>query len=196
MYPGKSSYATPKSYAAPPTALTHQPLESPSSATLYSRQQQQQLLHQQSQYQSRQLQQPKPSHSQPSQQQPRTEPSPLLSTLALIPPIGKSMPGLYSTSGFDVLGVLSRVASRANPRTTLGPVDFSCSFLVVVRRPVFLLFSFSGAWLISIPLGCSQVRLANRICLADVLAAHGLRCSRDCRPQLPLPAMWVISPFP
>ncbi|CDZ96450.1 white collar 1 protein [Phaffia rhodozyma] len=48
-----------------------------------------------------------------------------------IPQIGKNMPGLYSSSGFDVLGVLSKVVSRPNPRTVLGPVDFSCSFLVV-----------------------------------------------------------------
>ncbi|KAL7413699.1 PAS domain-containing protein [Mrakia frigida] len=55
-------------------------------------------------------------------------------TLATIPQVGKSMPGLYSTTGFDVLGVLSRVVGRANPRTVLGPVDFSCSFLVVDIR--------------------------------------------------------------
>ena len=55
-------------------------------------------------------------------------------TMATIPQVGKNMPGLYSTTGFDVLGVLSRVVGRANPRTVLGPVDFSCSFLVVVSR--------------------------------------------------------------
>jgi hypothetical protein len=53
-------------------------------------------------------------------------------TMGAIPPIGKTMPGLYSSTGFDVLGVLSRVVTRQNPRTILGPVDFSCSFLVVV----------------------------------------------------------------
>jgi hypothetical protein len=44
-------------------------------------------------------------------------------------------PGLYSTTGFDMLGVLSRVAARKDPKTVLGPVDFSCSFLVVVCPP-------------------------------------------------------------
>lgn len=41
-------------------------------------------------------------------------------------------PGLYSTTGFDMVGVLSRVAARKDPKTVLGPVDLSCSFLVVV----------------------------------------------------------------
>jgi len=44
-------------------------------------------------------------------------------------------PGLYSTTGFDMVGVLSRVAARRDPKTVLGPVDLSCSFLVVdIRR--------------------------------------------------------------
>jgi hypothetical protein len=48
---------------------------------------------------------------------------------------GAVMPGLYSTSGFDMLGVLARVASRPNPRIVLGPVDLTCSFVVVdVKR--------------------------------------------------------------
>lgn len=49
--------------------------------------------------------------------------------------IGPSLadgPGLYSTTGFDMVGVLSRVAARKDPKTVLGPVDLSCSFLVVV----------------------------------------------------------------
>ena len=41
-------------------------------------------------------------------------------------------PGLYSTTGFDMVGVLGRVAARKDPKTVLGPVDLSCSFLVVV----------------------------------------------------------------
>lgn len=48
-----------------------------------------------------------------------------------LPQVGKPTTGLYSSSGFDVLGALSRVVSRPNPRVNLGPVDFSCSFLVV-----------------------------------------------------------------
>ncbi|KXS17110.1 hypothetical protein M427DRAFT_153942 [Gonapodya prolifera JEL478] len=44
--------------------------------------------------------------------------------------------GIYSASGFDLLGVLVRVAQRPNPKIDIGPVDFSCSFLVSdVRLP-------------------------------------------------------------
>ncbi|KAA1472360.1 hypothetical protein DENSPDRAFT_175916 [Dentipellis sp. KUC8613] len=42
---------------------------------------------------------------------------------------------VYSSSGFDLLSILGRVATRQNPRIVLGPVDMSCSFVVVdVRR--------------------------------------------------------------
>jgi PAS domain S-box-containing protein len=42
---------------------------------------------------------------------------------------------VYSSSGFDILSILGRVANRPNPSVTLGPVDMSCSFVVVdVRR--------------------------------------------------------------
>ncbi|KAI9573349.1 hypothetical protein HD554DRAFT_861105 [Boletus coccyginus] len=42
---------------------------------------------------------------------------------------------VYSASGFDVLSILSRVVNRPNPTIQLGPVDLSCSFVIVdVRR--------------------------------------------------------------
>ncbi|KAG8846840.1 blue light receptor [Tulasnella sp. 330] len=44
---------------------------------------------------------------------------------------GSKAPPLYSTTGFDMLGILARVASRPNPTIVLGPVDLSCSFVVV-----------------------------------------------------------------
>lgn len=47
-------------------------------------------------------------------------------------PGGPNMPGLYSTSGFDLVSVLSKVAARKDPKTVLGPVDCSCSFVVAV----------------------------------------------------------------
>lgn len=59
----------------------------------------------------------------------------LLSGPSLPSSFGPSLsdgPGLYSTTGFDMVGVLSRVASRKDPKTVLGPVDLSCSFVVVV----------------------------------------------------------------
>ena len=36
----------------------------------------------------------------------------------------------YSSSGFDMLGVLMRVATRPNPQINIGPVDLSCAFVV------------------------------------------------------------------
>ena len=42
---------------------------------------------------------------------------------------------VYSVSGFDLLSILSRVATRPNPRVVLGPVDLTCAFVVVdIRR--------------------------------------------------------------
>ena len=42
---------------------------------------------------------------------------------------------IYSASGFDVLSIMARVATRPNPTLKLGPVDLSCSFVIVdVRR--------------------------------------------------------------
>lgn len=41
---------------------------------------------------------------------------------------------VYSTSGFDLLSLLARIASRPHPSIHLGPVDMSCSFVVVDAR--------------------------------------------------------------
>ncbi|KZP33915.1 hypothetical protein FIBSPDRAFT_915924 [Athelia psychrophila] len=42
---------------------------------------------------------------------------------------------VYSASGFDLLSILGRVATRPNPKIVLGPVDLTCAFVVVdVRR--------------------------------------------------------------
>ncbi|KAK9764415.1 hypothetical protein K7432_008091 [Basidiobolus ranarum] len=42
-----------------------------------------------------------------------------------------SFPGLYSNSGFDMIGILGRISNRSNPQIDIGPVDMSCAFLVV-----------------------------------------------------------------
>jgi hypothetical protein len=42
--------------------------------------------------------------------------------------------GLYSSTGFDMLSVLAKVATRPNPKIVLGPVDLTCSFVVVDVR--------------------------------------------------------------
>ena len=55
-------------------------------------------------------------------------------TLATQTPGGPNMPGLYSTTGFDIVSVLAKVANRKDPKTVLGPVDCSCSFVVSVSR--------------------------------------------------------------
>ncbi|BGP21026.1 hypothetical protein JCM10213_003208 [Rhodosporidiobolus nylandii] len=56
--------------------------------------------------------------------------------LPVPPPPGGSnnFAGLYSSSGFDMLGVLARVAARPNPQIQIGPVDSSCAFAVVDAR--------------------------------------------------------------
>ncbi|KAH8151696.1 uncharacterized protein LAJ45_04318 [Morchella importuna] len=41
---------------------------------------------------------------------------------------------VYSATGFDMLGVLYRVANRPNPQINIGAVDFSCSFVVTDAR--------------------------------------------------------------
>lgn len=59
----------------------------------------------------------------------------LLSGPSLPSSFGPSLsdgPGLYSTTGFDMVGVLARVGNRKDPKTVLGPIDLSCSFVVVV----------------------------------------------------------------
>ncbi|RDB30157.1 White collar 1 protein [Hypsizygus marmoreus] len=56
----------------------------------------------------------------------------LVSMITAPSPLGMPM---YSASGFDLLSILARVATRPNPRIVLGPVDLTCSFVVVdVRR--------------------------------------------------------------
>jgi len=47
---------------------------------------------------------------------------------------GSTAPGLYSTSGFDLIAVLSKVAARPNAQIDVGPVDMSCALLIVEAR--------------------------------------------------------------
>ncbi|EXJ59858.1 hypothetical protein A1O7_04005 [Cladophialophora yegresii CBS 114405] len=57
-------------------------------------------------------------------------------SLPHMPPVqGGQMPppkyaNAYSSSGFDMLGVLMRVATRPRPEINIGPVDLSCAFVV------------------------------------------------------------------
>lgn len=67
-------------------------------------------------------------------QQPTPRPQPDLSAFLAVAPVPLGLP-VYSASGFDLLSILARVATRPFPRIALGPVDLTCSFVVVdVRR--------------------------------------------------------------
>ncbi|KAH8073796.1 PAS domain-containing protein, partial [Cristinia sonorae] len=52
---------------------------------------------------------------------------------ALVTPSPLGLP-VYSASGFDLLSILARVATRPNPKIVLGPVDMTCSFVVTDSR--------------------------------------------------------------
>ncbi|KAL5334177.1 PAS domain-containing protein [Aspergillus crustosus] len=47
-------------------------------------------------------------------------------------PTGERSPysNVYSTSGFDMMGILAQVVSRPDPKINLGPVDLSCAFVL------------------------------------------------------------------
>jgi len=67
---------------------------------------------------------PPSSLTQPPQSRPQAA---VIATPGQPTPFG---PLFYSSSGFDMIGVLTRVANRKNPQVVLGPVDFTCSFIV------------------------------------------------------------------
>lgn len=71
----------------------------------------------------------------PSQPLPHSQPAFNPAALGLpLPPDpsegDKNWKGLYSSSGFDLLGVLARVVARPNPQIDIGSIDSGCSFLV------------------------------------------------------------------
>ncbi|KAL4864990.1 hypothetical protein BDV12DRAFT_175408 [Aspergillus spectabilis] len=45
---------------------------------------------------------------------------------------GESSPyaNIYSSSGFDMMGILAQVVSRPDPKINIGPVDLSCAFVL------------------------------------------------------------------
>ncbi|KAI9771471.1 MAG: blue light receptor [Geoglossum simile] len=45
-------------------------------------------------------------------------------------PPRSSYDGMYSSSGFDMMAVLMKVATRPNPQINIGAVDMSCAFVV------------------------------------------------------------------
>ncbi|KAK5114275.1 hypothetical protein LTR62_002526 [Meristemomyces frigidus] len=52
------------------------------------------------------------------------------STMVGRPHMQSSYKNAYSSTGFDMLGVLMRVATRPNPEINIGAVDLSCAFVV------------------------------------------------------------------
>nr|POE89098.1 white collar 1 protein [Quercus suber] len=52
------------------------------------------------------------------------------STLVGRPHAQSTYKNAYSSTGFDMLGVLMRVATRPNPQINIGAVDLSCAFVV------------------------------------------------------------------
>lgn len=66
-----------------------------------------------------------------TQSLPRALSSILLSPEQEQPPdLGFSTYGIYSKSGFDLVGLLARVTTRPNPRVSIGPIDLGCSFCI------------------------------------------------------------------
>lgn len=49
-------------------------------------------------------------------------------------PLNSINPWVYSSSGIDLIGILSKVINRPCPAIQIGPVDLSCAFLVVDAR--------------------------------------------------------------
>ncbi|OCH86972.1 hypothetical protein OBBRIDRAFT_703984, partial [Obba rivulosa] len=60
-------------------------------------------------------------------------PTPVPTSMPLALPSALGLP-VYSSSGLDLLSLLARVVNRPNPRIILGPVDMTCSFVVVDAR--------------------------------------------------------------
>ncbi|KAF1808513.1 hypothetical protein P152DRAFT_405405 [Eremomyces bilateralis CBS 781.70] len=52
------------------------------------------------------------------------------STMHGRPHMESQFKNIYSPSGFDMVGVLTRVATRLNPEINIGSVDLSCAFVV------------------------------------------------------------------
>lgn len=61
-----------------------------------------------------------------------TAPTPTSSSMevAIKPEPKPKYQGIYSSSGFDMLGALMKVATRKNPEVDIGKVDLSCAFVV------------------------------------------------------------------
>lgn len=75
--------------------------------------------------------QPIPNVTPMGQQLPwTTPPGGFPSTMSKRPHMETQFKNVYSSTGFDMLGVLMRVATRPKPEINIGSVDLSCAFVV------------------------------------------------------------------
>ena len=77
---------------------------------------------------------PSPNHIPPVQM-----PLPAQQLLSLTMSVGLNIPPppclpVYSTSGFNVMSILVRIATCSHPKIILGPIDLACSFVMVDIR--------------------------------------------------------------
>lgn len=106
-------------------------------------------------------------------------------TLATQTPAGPNMPGLYSTTGFDIVSVLAKVANRKDPKTVLGPIDCSCSFVV----SVCIFNGSASSWFrftdpLPIRTGCAKVRFSHCLYVTDLFPIDRIRGEGNLGPQL------------
>ena len=74
---------------------------------------------------------PSPNHIPPIQMPLSTQ-----QLLSLTTSVGLNIPPppclpMYSTSGFNVMSILTHIATRSHPKIILGSIDLACSFVVV-----------------------------------------------------------------
>ncbi|KAJ3021342.1 blue light receptor [Thoreauomyces humboldtii] len=91
------------------------------------------------------------------------EPKPqTLGPISQIPP-SISLTGIYSATGFDILGILSWVVHRPNPRINIGPVDLSCSFVVSDPRKADIPIVYVSETFTKLT-GYSEAEILNKSC--------------------------------
>ncbi|CZT42619.1 related to white collar 1 protein [Rhynchosporium secalis] len=72
-----------------------------------------------------------PSYNLPQTPAPGPDESPAIEIGPIkVEPSNPGFNGIYSSSGFDMLGALMKVATRKNPEIDIGKVDMSCAFVV------------------------------------------------------------------
>ncbi|TFK62949.1 hypothetical protein BDN72DRAFT_345448 [Pluteus cervinus] len=131
----------PFSSRGPTSPQDLEPFVNPEFLAHFQEQQRQQQRQQQSQVEAlAQIHYTPPPVAQPTPtsvsidlaQSPGTQ-IPTIPISRLVAPSPHGLP-VYSASGLDILSILARVVNRPNPQVELGPVDLTCSFVVVDVR--------------------------------------------------------------